>query len=432
MIFSDNSLDSFNTFSDKKIICFGTHSYLQELFDYLNLYDRIECFCVLPPYGKKREISIGKENYKIEPITSLNLYSPETHIILITDDNISSVIRYLNNQPLIDQNYHIFHKFFYSLNDRFFNRFMKNTDCYSYFSIAVNKATIKPEDFGLKDKKTLGTYIRGELQDQNKNIIPIILFDITTKCTLNCKDCLALTPHYDNNEKCNVPYETVIKDIETFLNAVDYVIDFELIGGETFLHPDLDKIIEYLLSVEKIGMISIMTNVTVLPTDKVFNLLKHPKIVLGISVYKETEYTKSIMYKMIENHIKMECRSFIGAKDWIPNSSDVIMRWAPMRDIKLRDISHEQAKNEYLLCGARVCRSILDGKLYACQVSERMHNICLLNNKNDYISLYETNDLRNDIKKIYEQMGCGACYHCHMADLNCKSIPGGEQESKNC
>ena len=156
--------------------------------------------------------------------------------------------------------------------------------------------------------------------------------------------------------------------------------------------------------------------------------LKNKKIVLSVSVYKEEKNTRLILDTFRKHKINFRCRSFIGARDWIPGSDNSIIKWASMRDISFRNgLTKEQAIDEYLYCGGRACRTILNGKLYACQVSARMHDLGNINSDTDYIDLNSEPDLKNKIRRIYEQDGCYACYHCHMADLNCKSIPGGEQ-----
>ena len=73
------------------------------------------------------------------------------------------------------------------------------------------------------------------------------VFWINTICTLNCKQCITLTPYHKNAE--NFSKERIFEDIDKFFKIYDWVDHFDVEGGETLLHPALPEIIKKALVV---------------------------------------------------------------------------------------------------------------------------------------------------------------------------------------
>lgn len=67
---------------------------------------------------------------------------------------------------------------------------------------------------------------------------------ITEKCTFNCKNCNMFMPYFQ--EPKHIARKEIINDIDDFFKIVDKVIAFKLLGGEPFLHSQLDEILEYI------------------------------------------------------------------------------------------------------------------------------------------------------------------------------------------
>ena len=73
--------------------------------------------------------------------------------------------------------------------------------------------------------------------------LPRIEVSITTFCSLKCKDCSNLMQFYD--KPYHVSAEQVIASIERVLNAIDSLEQLVILGGEPFLHPEFERIINY-------------------------------------------------------------------------------------------------------------------------------------------------------------------------------------------
>lgn len=123
---------------------------------------------------------------------------------------------------------------------------------------------------------------------------------ITTKCTLNCRHCNLFIPYH--KEHVNFTFEEMKKTIDLFFERVDYVTYFGLIGGETFLNPDLEAFIRYLGENyrHQIGRITVVTNGTVTPAESLLQAIKKYEMYLSISDYTNMVPYEKKMEKLVE------------------------------------------------------------------------------------------------------------------------------------
>lgn len=123
---------------------------------------------------------------------------------------------------------------------------------------------------------------------------------ITTKCTLNCRHCNLFIPYH--KEHINFSFEEMKRSIDLFFERIDFVTYFGLIGGETFLHPDLEKIIVYLGENyrSQIGRITVVTNGTVVPDESLLQVIKKYEMYLSISDYTNIVHYEKKMEQLIK------------------------------------------------------------------------------------------------------------------------------------
>ena len=182
---------------------------------------------------------------------------------------------------------------------------------------------------------------------------------ITTKCTLNCRHCNLFIPYH--KEHVNFSFEEMKRNIDLFFERIDFVTYFGLIGGETFLNPDLERCIVYLGENyrSQIGRITVVTNGTVTPAESLLKVIKKYGMYLSIS-----DYTKTVPYEK-----KME--QLIGKAqeydiDYYRNPSIV---WT---DFGFPD-SPVKRTNEQLEEHLKSCRpnwnALHNGRFYYCNVS---------------------------------------------------------------
>ena len=85
--------------------------------------------------------------------------------------------------------------------------------------------------------------------------IPILVYVVTTRCTLNCKYCNSFMPAFTKETHlAPVSFEQFKEDMDKLLKSVDKIHVFQFIGGEPFLAKDLPKMIEYAKSKKQIEL----------------------------------------------------------------------------------------------------------------------------------------------------------------------------------
>lgn len=182
---------------------------------------------------------------------------------------------------------------------------------------------------------------------------------ITTKCTLNCRHCNLFIPYH--KEHVHFSFEEMKRSIDLFFERIDFVTYFGLIGGETFLNPDLEKCILYLGENyrRQIGKITVVTNGTILPSESLLAAIKKYDMYLSIS-----DYTKIVPYNEKIDRLIERVREY--GIDYCRNDSIVWTDFGfPERPVK--------RTQEQLEVHLKSCRpnwnALHDGKFYYCNVS---------------------------------------------------------------
>lgn len=86
---------------------------------------------------------------------------------------------------------------------------------------------------------------------------------LTTNCNRKCEGCCYLFNKYKTGEFFNA--DRIITNMEKIKPAIEKYGDLSIIGGETFLYPDLVKIIQYVNTLD-IERCVLFTNGTILPS----------------------------------------------------------------------------------------------------------------------------------------------------------------------
>lgn len=199
---------------------------------------------------------------------------------------------------------------------------------------------------------------------------------VTTRCTLKCLNCNMFMPYYA--EPCDIPYEQITKELDILFENVDYIYNYELLGGEPFLNKELKKILIYMCEKydNKIGQVGIITNGTIIPDKSIWEILKKYKIHLLVS-----DYTSVVPYKeQLENFV-----SYIKKYD-IQHKILKNLEWLdfgfPKNPCNYKDV------RQHMLCCGPVFHGYNDGKLYYCHVSWSAEKCRLIQlNDTDFINL---------------------------------------------
>lgn len=247
-----------------------------------------------------------------------------------------------------------------------------------------------------------------------KVYLPYIEMVVTTKCSLRCKDCSNLMQYY--NKPYDVDFEVIKKSIEKLTNAVDKIQIFRILGGEPFLYPYLDEMLKILISCQKIKVIGIPTNGTILPPKEVISLLKNSKVRLDISDYGVRD---------IDNVLQM-CR-----REGVRHSITKDKVWEDRGDMVHRGRTEKELDLQMQQCN-QPCRNILNGKMFRCPRASHGDDLGIIKTPSDELVdlLVEkpVAKLREEIAAVYyRKKYVEACNYCDMGTKNLKKIPAGMQ-----
>ena len=179
---------------------------------------------------------------------------------------------------------------------------------------------------------------------------------VTNKCTLRCKNCCIFTPYVKIRRDCD--WMETIGSVGDVIDAVGYMNDLTIYGGEALLHPHLTEIIKNLRNEPRIGVINLATNGSITLGSSLIEALKNDsRTCVIISNYgpKLSPKRNEIISILVNHGIAYE---EINYKTWYKAS--VIEDYRDSDDI---------VRNRFLRCTQLGgCGIVLwDGKIYLCQ-----------------------------------------------------------------
>ena len=233
--------------------------------------------------------------------------------------------------------------------------------------------------------------------DKSTFYLPRLNLVLTTRCTLKCDRCSSLMPEY-----------TQPKDIETFIllrsmqrlfDNVDYIGRMEVLGGEPFLHPQWDMVVETLAKSDKVFQIDIVTNGTIVPPDAMLNRIKYPHVRLSVNNYGRL----SSKYESLIVKCKQLGINCLAHKHW---------KWAELGDFRFRCKTVEQLTNLFKACSNSACTEIIDGKMYRCSRSSHGATLGIVPyTENDYVDLL-SQPTREGLIEFFKKPFVTACNYC--------------------
>jgi organic radical activating enzyme len=233
---------------------------------------------------------------------------------------------------------------------------------------------------------------------------------VTEKCNLNCSHCNMFIPHFEMPKHREL--DTMIKDIDSYFNIVDYVSVFHLVGGEPFLHPQIENVIQHILSnyIDKIDKFIITTNGSIAPKPSTIELLKSSNVILSVSNYSDKlQKLKNKVEKVIGIYKSN------GIKHYVRNE----IEWYDFGDLRVKkNLPTDKLIKHFDSCTAPF-RGLNDGKFYYCHLNTGAVLTKLFPlDKNDYVEIDKIS--KEDLLKFdlgYTNLGyitfCDNCNGCN-------------------
>ena len=241
---------------------------------------------------------------------------------------------------------------------------------------------------------------------------PINLYTATLivnqSCNLSCKYCSSYMNAYEKGQRVHFKAEHISRDIHNFVKAVDAIGSLTVMGGETFLHPDLPKILRDLVGIENIGAISIATNGTVPIPEAGLDAYVHPRVLVNLSNYTKAlpENQQRIFeanQRLFDKH-GINYRVDTTGKYWVMPST--------LYDLGMSDAEKAARKDSCL--APLSCMQIKNGKLHPCDFGNAVTSLGLSSDPSNVVDLTDADitRLRGSIRAYMDlpfHEVCGRC-----------------------
>ena len=206
---------------------------------------------------------------------------------------------------------------------------------------------------------------------------------ITSRCTLKCKHCNMFMPYY--REHVDYTAKDILEDLELLFRHVDYIVAYEILGGEPLINGELADMIRQIGDRygNRIGNIGIITNGTLLLDEQLIEISKKYNV-----KYDFSDYTDVVDYKKrFDSAVKIV--SDAGLRYSVNRS----LRWCDFGfPVNNRMYDFDKVREHMLSCGP-IFHGLNDGKYYYCHVSWSADKAKLLKNvSDDYIDLRTLDD----------------------------------------
>ena len=245
-------------------------------------------------------------------------------------------------------------------------------------------------------------------------VLSNVTLAVTKRCTLQCGKCLMRIP--DTPSSSDPPASELLCDLRTLFSLADCIYAFNISGGEPFLYAALDEILLACAASGKIERISVATNGTVTPGEKLLAALRAANATVRISKYPpELQPGVEALKRMLE-------------RSSIPYIHGSGAFWYDLGD---GNVSDGQGKRRFQICSQRLCLIYYRGKLFRCnQTIVQMEN-GLQTDPQDYIDLraIDPSSFRAQWRALREKRVLSACSRCLGFTYKTPRIPVAAQRT---
>jgi organic radical activating enzyme len=392
----------------KQIILFGAGGMADEALSDLQIERQVTCIIDNDRLLHGKTKRYGTYGYPIKPVEYLSGLDLTDNVILITSQYHIEIFEQLKKLDFLDNIvcyvYHIMRYEGQDLTEISVQHLKNALHLCGYDKEHIEKT--------VKEKSLL--WRSPNAYNDMPFVLPKITFCITSKCTLRCEHCCVRIPYI--KEPKHIPFEQLKKEVDTILNAVDEVVTLSFIGGEPFIYPWLAEILEYTAQNPKVTVIPLFTNCTILPDEKLLNVLQHPKILLQLSDYGHI-VKMALLIELLEKH-SIRFKVLTDEK------------WRDSGGIESRKRNKEELRRIYksCLCSWRVCY-VSDGRLWACPIAPWLAMAGIFSSPHDYEDILDCTkeEVRQMMVKMFQIDYAEACNYCDGQNPYSKSFRPGIQ-----
>lgn len=246
---------------------------------------------------------------------------------------------------------------------------------------------------------------------------------VSLRCNLRCKLCSAYSPYFSNEPFCDV--SKLMRYVRRYFEIVDRVELFSITGGEPLIYPYLAELFEELIEFsDRFDKTEIYTNGTVVPNEKLLNVLKKYGSKFRrfvVDHYDVSTKVKEICEALQNAGIPFEIREYNSKKThcggWIDYGS-------------LTEVIHsnKEASDLFAKCAypqkMGFCNVIKHGLLIPCGPIYRRISLGQNVSPNDYVDLMdETLSVEQQRRKIANISNANVLETCAYCNGICDDSP---------
>ena len=272
-----------------------------------------------------------------------------------------------------------------------------------------------------RDNTSFHMNIADYLTGDEELVVGSIDVCMTTRCDLRCKGCGSLMPMYEHPK--DIEIELILHSLDKFFSVVDRVFRVNVIGGEPFVYPHMDRVIEYLNGKDQVVSVVVPTNGTVMPENpRLYEALRNPKNHVRISHYEAYDKKSGkLLERLKEENIYHTVKQF-GANTYL---------WYDFGGYEDRGRSGDELAKQYHTCEVE-WMSLYRGKLYPCPRAAHSIDLGFQPAEGNYIEIVNEEISPEELKKnleqfVYETKFYPACNRCDRGTGKCPVIPVAEQ-----
>lgn len=248
-------------------------------------------------------------------------------------------------------------------------------------------------------------------------------FIINSLCNLSCTHCVQYINSYPADKKINIPLETICRDIDAWLEMIDSVGTISVMGGETFMHPDIAKIAQKFSEHDNFGFVSFPTNGLYPIKPEQLEGIEDPRIIIAFGAYQHVASERQLeIYKQNVELVKSYGIAYTESRHlptWIvPNG---LWKYSS-------DISYMEMKKSGCPMPPRNLQ-IRDGKIHVCDKGVALYAMGTVDYPEDYFMLQKEMPLdqkRELFRKFIEKPYYQTCGHCGNSAVSAPSALQGK------
>ena len=286
----------------------------------------------------------------------------------------------------------------------------------------LNAAEVKKADTGvhpLEIGRKIAWHRRECAKAERDDYLVLKYIDvvITEACSLRCADCANLMQYYSKPRHADA--HQLRGDIENLLNAVDWIDEVRVLGGEPLVMRRFAEVIRWIAAHDNLNHIVVYTNATVLPGEAAIAALSDPRVIVSITDYDHLSRKLPELVQLLE-------RNRISHLVKTPS-------WTDSGRIRPQSKSAAELDAQFERCCVNDILTMLHGRIYRCPFSANLTNLgAAAIEPSEVVEVSpDRQEMRNGLIGLYTRTKhLSACASCSGRDHTTPKIPAAIQASR--